>query len=140
MFHVGLSADFQKPDGSPAYPSFDLSPLDDDPRIEWSFVPVTDGRIAAENMRNIDALILLGARFDAQSFPGDDRLSTIARFGVGYDTVDVDACDFFVLLFYSPIYILSILFTISFYQTFFVLFLSARKPTVTLRLAMAKER
>lgn len=92
-FRVGLSADFQRPDGSPAFPSFDLSPLDYEPGLEWSWIPVTDGRIRAEDMAGIDALILLGARFDAESFPGDGRLSLIARFGVGFDTVDVDACD-----------------------------------------------
>ena len=92
-FRVALSADFQKPDGSAAYPSFDLSPLNDEPQIEWTYVPVTDRRIAASDMVGFDALILLGARFDAESFPGDGRLSLIARFGVGYDTVDVAACD-----------------------------------------------
>ncbi|MEM8645855.1 MAG: NAD(P)-dependent oxidoreductase [Pseudomonadota bacterium] len=92
-FRVALSADFQKPDGTAAYPSFDLSPLDDEHQIEWAYVPVTDGRIAAESMVGFDALILLGARFDADSFPGDGRLKLIARFGVGYDTVDVAACD-----------------------------------------------
>ena len=35
----------------------------------------------------------MAAIFDADSFPGDGQLSLIARFGVGYDTVDVDACD-----------------------------------------------
>ncbi len=93
QFRVGLSADFMKADGSPAFPSFDLSPLDDDPRIDWSFVAVTDGRIVADDMGGFDALILLAAGFDTDSFPGDDRLSLIARFGVGYDTVDVEACD-----------------------------------------------
>ncbi len=92
-FRVALSADFQKPDGSAAYPSFDLSPLDDEPEIEWAYVPVTDGQIAASDMAGFDALILLGARFDAGSFPGDGQLCLIARFGVGYDTVDVAACD-----------------------------------------------
>ncbi len=91
-FRVGLSADFQRLDGTPAFPSFDLSPLDD-ADLEWSWVPVTDGRINAEHMKGIDALILLGARFDADSFPGDGRLAIIARFGVGFDTVDVPACD-----------------------------------------------
>ncbi len=91
-FRVGLSADFMKPDGTAAFPSFDLSPLDEDPRIEWSFVPIDSGRITASAMEGLDALILLAARFDADSFPGDDRLALIARFGVGYDTVDVDAC------------------------------------------------
>ncbi len=90
---VALSADFEKPDGSPAFPSFDLSPLDENPAIDWAFIPVTDGRIAAEDVKGFDALILLAAVFDADSFPGDGQLSLIARFGVGYDTVDVAACD-----------------------------------------------
>lgn len=90
---VALSADFMKLDGTPAFPSFDLSPLDRNPAIDWAFVPVADGRVAARDMEGFDALILLGARFDADSFPGDGRLALIARFGVGYDSVDVDACD-----------------------------------------------
>ena len=39
-----------------------------------------------------DALILLGHRFDANSVPASGRLAAVARFGVGYDTVDVPAC------------------------------------------------
>ncbi len=92
-FRVALSADFEKPDGSPAFPSFDLSPLDDDPRIDWEFVPVRDGRIEAADMEGFDAVILLIPKFDAESIPKDGRLSLVARFGVGYDTVDVPACD-----------------------------------------------
>ena len=91
-FRIALSADFVKPDGTPAFPSFDLTPLDADPRIEWAYVPVTDGRIVAADMEGFDALILLAARFDADSFPKDDRFSILARFGVGYDNVDVPAC------------------------------------------------
>ncbi len=89
---VALSSDFVRPDGTPAFPSFDLAPLDADPRIEWSYVPVIDGRIAAEDMAGFDALILLAGRFDAESIPEDDRLAVVARFGVGYDNVDVAAC------------------------------------------------
>ncbi len=92
-FRVAISQDFVKPDGTPAFPSFDLAPLSEDPRIEWAFVPVTDGRIDKEHMAGFDALILLGAKFDADSFPGDNRLAMVARFGVGYDNVDIPACD-----------------------------------------------
>jgi len=91
-FRVALSADFKRPDGSPAFPSFDLSPLDADPLVEWAYVPVTDGAIAAKDMTGFDALILLAGKFTAESLPGDGRLSVVARFGVGYDSVDVDAC------------------------------------------------
>lgn len=92
-FRVALSADFMKPDGSPAFPSFDLAPLDDDLGIDWEYVPVRDGRITREDIAGFDALILLAARFDADSFPDDGRLSLIARFGVGYDNVDVEGCN-----------------------------------------------
>lgn len=92
-FRVGLSDDFRKPDGSPSFPSFDLSPLDRYSGLEWAYVPVRGGRIEARDMVGFDALILLGAQFDADSFPTDDQLALIARFGVGYDSVDVAACD-----------------------------------------------
>jgi len=91
-FRVGLSSDLTKPDGQPAFPMFDLSPLDQTSGVDWTYVSVTEGRIAAADMEGLDVLILLGALFDADSFPGDGRLALIARFGVGYDTVDVAAC------------------------------------------------
>ena len=92
-FKVGLSSDFVGADGQPAFPSFDLSPLENDSRIDWTFVPVTNGQIEAADVTGIDALILLGAKFTADSFPGDGRLAMIARFGVGYDNVDVEGCN-----------------------------------------------
>ena len=91
-FRVALSADFMRSDGSPAFPSFDLSPLDDAPLVEWAYVPVTDGAIAAKDLVGFDGLILLAGQFTAASIPGDGRLAVVARFGVGYDNVDVAAC------------------------------------------------
>ncbi len=91
-FRVALSADFMRPDGTPAFPTFDLTPLDRDPRVEWAFIPATEGRIARKDIEGFDALILLAPVFDAASLPDDDRLALVARFGVGYDTVDIDAC------------------------------------------------
>lgn len=67
--HLGLSADFTKPDGTAAFPSFDLSPLDQADNIDWSYVPVTNGRIAAADLQGFDALVLLGATVDAESLP-----------------------------------------------------------------------
>ena len=48
--------------------------------------------MTAGSLAGFDALILLRARFDAESIPGDGRLGLVARFGVGYDTVNVAAC------------------------------------------------
>ncbi len=92
-FRVAISGDFQRPDGSPAYPDFDMTPLSSHPAIETAFVPVVDNVVPAEALEGFDALILLAAQFKRESVPADGRLSMVARFGVGYDNVDVAACD-----------------------------------------------
>ena len=91
-FRVALSSDFLKPDGTPAYPMFDLSPLENDPDIDVFYAQVVDNVVPASSIEHTDALILLGARFTGESVPDGDRLSMVARFGVGYDNVDVAAC------------------------------------------------
>ena len=90
-FRVALSGDFKKPDGSPAFPDFDLSPLEQNPAVEYRFIKA-NGVIQASDLEGFDALILLIPRIEPQSFPPDGRLAIIARFGVGYDTVNVQAC------------------------------------------------
>ena len=90
-FRVAISGDFKKPDGSAAFPDFDLSPLEQNPSVEYQYV-TGNGVIRAADLDGFDALILLAPRIEPESFPGDGRLAVIARFGVGYDTVDVSAC------------------------------------------------
>ena len=90
-FRVALSGDFRKPDGSPTYPDFDLEPLRDAPGVEMAFLE-SSNPLRAEQLEDFDALILLAHRFDAASVPKSGRLAVVARFGVGYDTVDVEAC------------------------------------------------
>ena len=89
-FRVAIDSDFRKPDGSPTYPDFDTSPLTEDSAIAVEYVDL--GAEAPPAVAEaFDALILLGRRFARGSaVPG--RLALVARFGVGYDTVDVDAC------------------------------------------------
>ena len=91
-FRVALSGDFRLRDGSPAYPMFDLGPLLADPDIEVVHVDPVDGHLPADRLAGCDAAIVLVPRFDARSIPADGRLALVARFGVGYDSVDVDAC------------------------------------------------
>jgi phosphoglycerate dehydrogenase-like enzyme len=92
-FRVALSGDFRKADGSPTFPSFDLSPLQNDPQIETRWVDPVDNVIPAKGLEGCDALILLAPRMTRDSFPADGRLSAVARFGVGYDNVDLAACN-----------------------------------------------
>jgi len=90
-FRVALSADFRNADGSPTFADFDLAPLTADPRVEAAFLE-SENPISARQLEDFDALILLAHRFDRNSVPKSGRLGVIARFGVGYDTVDVNAC------------------------------------------------
>jgi phosphoglycerate dehydrogenase-like enzyme len=91
QFRVGLSAGFLKPDGSPAYPDFDLAPLTSEPGVDLVKVKNSSG-IAPRDVADLDALILLGEGFQRDSIDAGNRLALVARFGVGYDTVDVAAC------------------------------------------------
>jgi D-3-phosphoglycerate dehydrogenase len=90
-FRVALSGDFRKADGSPTYPDFDLAPLMSAPGVEMAFLE-SSNPLRAEQIEDFDALILLAHRFTRESIPKSGRLAVIARFGVGYDTVDVEAC------------------------------------------------
>lgn len=90
-FRVALSPDFRLPGGAPAYPDFDLAPITSDPRIEVTWLPPGE-RIRGGDLEDTDALVLLVPRFDAGSIPSSGRLGLVARFGVGFDSVDVAAC------------------------------------------------
>jgi phosphoglycerate dehydrogenase-like enzyme len=91
-FRVALSGDFRQSDGSPTFPSFDLAPLTGNPDVDMVWVDAVDGIIPAEGLADCDALILLAAKVTADSLSANDRLAAVARFGVGYDNVDVAAC------------------------------------------------
>lgn len=91
-FRVALSADFKLPDGSDAYPMFDRTPLMSNPDIEVVHVEPVDGAMPAEGLEGCDALILLVPRFTSDSIPKDGKFAMVARFGVGFDTVDTRAC------------------------------------------------
>ena len=91
-FKVALSRDFLTAEGEPLFPMFDRTPLDDDPDIEWRYLENGEGPVDASELAGHDALILLAQRFDRSSVPSDGRLAMVARFGVGYDSVDVPAC------------------------------------------------
>jgi D-3-phosphoglycerate dehydrogenase len=90
-FRVALSGDFRKADGSPTFPDFDLTPLAQAKDVEMVFLD-NASPIRGDQLEDFDALILLAHRFDATSVPKSGRLAVVARFGVGYDTVDVAAC------------------------------------------------
>ena len=90
-FRVALSADFRKPDGSPSFPEFDLSPIETRPNLDCFYLE-PEAEISAAQLAEVDALILLAPHVGAASLTPNGRLAVVARFGVGYDNVDLAAC------------------------------------------------
>jgi phosphoglycerate dehydrogenase-like enzyme len=90
-FRVALSGDFRQADGALTFPDFDLGPLRRAAGVEMAFLESANP-IRADQLADFDALILLAPRFNRESIHPNGRLGAVARFGVGYDTVDVEAC------------------------------------------------
>ena len=90
-FRVAISAAFRRKDGRWNQPGFDLDPLRNDAAFE--VVELTNApTIDARDLRGFDGLILAGESLPAAALAGDPQLTVVARFGVGYDKVDVPAC------------------------------------------------
>ncbi len=90
-FRVAMSGDFRNPDGSPTYPDFDITPLRETPGVEVVFLEPADP-LRPDQTADFDALILLTSAFNRASIHPNGRLGIVARFGVGYDAVDIAAC------------------------------------------------
>ena len=102
-FRVGITRDNLKPDGRPIFDAACLKILDD-PRIEYEFLPQLEPELTPQAAARYDALAVMLAKVTRATVSGPDRrLKLIARFGVGYDTVDVPALtDNGVLLTITP--------------------------------------
>jgi D-3-phosphoglycerate dehydrogenase len=91
-FRVGLTADFLKADGTLAMGDIGLGLLDEEASIQRSFFPAFLTEISPEQASGQDALLVLAPRVTARTLEGAEQLAVVARFGVGYDNVDVEAC------------------------------------------------
>ena len=91
-FRVGITRDVLGPSGEPVYGREALRVLDD-PLVEWEYLPAAVPELTPEHASRYDALCVFGARVSRKTVTGPDRrLKLVARFGVGYDSVDVPAC------------------------------------------------
>jgi D-3-phosphoglycerate dehydrogenase len=90
-FRVAVTADFLKSDGTCGFGDIGLE-LFDRADIEWEFLRESFAEVPSRVARDYDGLLLLGPRLTAASLAGEPRLKIVARFGVGYDNVDVPAC------------------------------------------------
>lgn len=91
-FVVALSRDFMDEHGGIGWGDIGLDALEAAPGVEWRFLEEHTEVIAPEQLAGVDALLLLLPRVSAATLRGADRLKIVARFGVGYDNVDIAAC------------------------------------------------
>lgn len=95
-FRIGISSALPVQAGE-HFESGRAEVLDSLPGVAYEyFEPSTEtdrGRtVSPADIADYDAVLALSPIFTSASFAGDDRLAIIARWGVGYDRIDVDAC------------------------------------------------
>ncbi len=91
-FRIGLTRDFLKPDGTVGFGDIGLGLLDRAPHVAWEFLPENTPELRPDQVAGYDGLLVLGPKVTAATLAEADRLAVVARFGVGYDNVDVPAC------------------------------------------------
>jgi len=92
IFNVALTADFYDSTGAPKYRDIGLSVLADYPHIEQRLFKEHRPQIGADQIADAQGVIVLTPAVTTESVAKADNLLVIARFGVGYDAVDVKAC------------------------------------------------
>ena len=91
VFRVGVTRDFLGPDGTCDLDDI-AGPLFDEVGLHWEYISENTPVLQATQVQDYDALLVLGAGITAETFTSAGKLAVIARFGVGYDKVDVEAC------------------------------------------------
>ncbi len=90
-FRVGVSADFKTRAANLLEPVL-AEKFDPIPEIEYEFMPELKPTVTPDQIAGYDAILSLSVRMPPESFAGVERLAVIARWGVGYDMIDVPAC------------------------------------------------
>lgn len=91
-FRIGVTGDVVKADGSSIFSDATFKLLSD-PRVEWEFMETASVEVTPAQAARYDAICAMITKVTERSLSGPDlRLKLVARFGVGYDTIDVPAC------------------------------------------------
>lgn len=102
-FQVGISSLLLDARGELAFGDIGLGLLDADPLVQYRFFTPHTPEVTPDQLAGFDGVVAAWERYTSASLAGNPRLAVIGRFGVGYDTVDVEACnEADVMLFLSP--------------------------------------
>lgn len=89
---VGVSRDFLDADGRNVWGDIRLGELEA-AGIDWHYLPRDTDELLPADIDGLDAVLFAAPSVTARTFAGADRPPLLlARFGVGYDAVDLDAC------------------------------------------------
>jgi phosphoglycerate dehydrogenase-like enzyme len=91
-FHLALTADFRDETEKLKFPDIGLSALDGNPQITHGYIKEHRKEIGADQIADAQGVMVLTPSVTAASLATAEKLLIIARFGVGYDAVDVKAC------------------------------------------------
>ena len=91
-FRVAFTGDFQDAAGKPKYHDFGLGTLNAQRQIEHHVIREFSPELTADQIGDAHGVIVLTPRVTQRSLLKRPDLLVIARFGVGYDSVDVEAC------------------------------------------------
>jgi D-3-phosphoglycerate dehydrogenase len=91
-FRVALSRDVIRPNGEYGFGGVGVRLLQNAPDLDVEFFPTHPAIFSPSDIAGFGAMAILGGRVTAETLAGNERLSLVARFGVGYDNVDVPAC------------------------------------------------
>jgi len=90
-FRVGITPDFYV-DAQGRFEAAVEARLSGNPSLEYGPMPHQPGKLATpEALNQFDALFALALKITRESLAGVDRLAVVARWGVGYDMIDVPA-------------------------------------------------
>lgn len=91
-FTVAVTADAANPDGSSIHGDLGLRRLTEN-GISWRVLPSYTDPVPVADLKGVHAVLSLGhITFDSRTLEHTPELKLIARFGAGYETIDLEAC------------------------------------------------
>src|SRR5258707_8545318 len=94
IFRVGLTRAVLGSDGkTPVFAPAAFGVLEAEESLSFEYMPEPVDEVTPAQAARYDAIVVLTPRITARTLAGADRrLKLVARFGVGYDNVDTEAC------------------------------------------------
>ena len=91
QFNIGISSDLLKNDGKPCFGTQPLEALYKNKQIFIEWMDSGIQLLSERETSKYDAILLNSPKLTKESInPKNNKLKIVSRFGVGYDSVDLD--------------------------------------------------